>query len=98
MINVVKKTAEKVFIPLTVGGGVKSIENINDFIFSIRSVQKRKVFSKLILKKLKRASYGKTNIGHYGLSFDNYIHFTSPIRRYADLYCHRLLNACCILL
>ena len=67
-------------------------KNLNDFIFSIRSVQKRKVFSKLILKKLKRASYGKTNIGHYGLSFDNYIHFTSPIRRYADLYCHRLLK------
>ena len=67
-------------------------KNLNDFISSIRSIQKRKVFSKLILKKLKRASYGQKNIGHYGLSFDNYIHFTSPIRRYADLYCHRLLK------
>ena len=67
-------------------------KNLNDFISSIRSIQKRKVFSKLILKKLKRANYGKTNIGHYGLSFENYIHFTSPIRRYADLYCHRLLK------
>ena len=70
----------------------KRPKNLNDFISSIKSIQKRKVFSKLILKKLKRAKYGQTNIGHYGLSFDNYIHFTSPIRRYADLYCHRLLK------
>ena len=66
--------------------------NFNDFINSIRSEKKRRVFSKLILKNLKRADYSSTNKGHYGLSFDTYIHFTSPIRRYADLYCHRLLK------
>jgi VacB/RNase II family 3'-5' exoribonuclease len=66
--------------------------NFNDFINSIRSEKKRRVFSKLILKNLKRADYSLTNKGHYGLSFDTYIHFTSPIRRYADLYCHRLLK------
>jgi ribonuclease R len=44
------------------------------------------------LKNLKRADYSLINKGHYGLSFDTYIHFTSPIRRYADLYCHRLLK------
>jgi len=67
-------------------------KNINDFIRSFKSSKKQKVFSKLILKKLKRAEYSDTNKGHYGLSFNNYIHFTSPIRRYADLYCHRLLK------
>jgi ribonuclease R len=67
-------------------------KNFNDFIGSIRSTKKRGVFSKLILKNLKRAEYSLTNKGHYGLSFDTYIHFTSPIRRYADLHCHSLLK------
>ena len=67
-------------------------KNFNDFIHSIQSAKKRRVFSKLILKNLKRADYSLTNKGHYGLSFDTYIHFTSPIRRYADLHCHRILK------
>ena len=67
-------------------------KNFNDFISSFKSPKKQKVFSKLILKKLKRAEYSQINKGHYGLSFNQYIHFTSPIRRYADLYCHRLLK------
>ena len=67
-------------------------KSFNDFISSFNSQNKRKIFSKLILKKLKRAEYSLINIGHYGLAFDNYVHFTSPIRRYADLVCHRVLK------
>ena len=67
-------------------------KSFNDFILSFNSPNKRKIFSRLILKKLKRAEYSLINIGHYGLAFDNYVHFTSPIRRYADLVCHRLLK------
>ena len=66
-------------------------KSFNDFISSFNSPNKRKIFSRLILKKLKRAEYSMINIGHYGLAFDNYIHFTSPIRRYADLVCHSCL-------
>lgn len=47
----------------------------------------------LLLRSMKRALYATTNIGHYGLGFDAYTHFTSPIRRYADLVIHRLLVA-----
>jgi ribonuclease R len=43
------------------------------------------------LKSLKRATYGVTPLGHYGLAKANYTHFTSPIRRYADLLVHRAL-------
>ena len=67
-------------------------KNFNNFISSFKSPNKRKIFSRLILKKLKRAEYSLINYGHYGLAFDHYVHFTSPIRRYADLVCHRLLK------
>ena len=67
-------------------------KNFNNFISSFKSPNKRKIFSRLILKKLKRAEYSLINIGHYGLACDHYVHFTSPIRRYADLVCHRLLK------
>ena len=45
-----------------------------------------------LLKSLKRASYSEEPLGHYGLSKTDYCHFTSPIRRYADLIMHRLLE------
>ena len=45
-----------------------------------------------LLKSLKRAAYSEQPIGHYGLAKSNYTHFTSPIRRYADLVVHRVLE------
>ena len=48
---------------------------------------------KLIIRAQKQAHYSATNVGHFGLGFDRYTHFTSPIRRYSDLTLHRLLKA-----
>ncbi|EPY0831852.1 RNB domain-containing ribonuclease, partial [Campylobacter jejuni] len=48
---------------------------------------------KLIIKAQKKAEYSSVNAGHFGLGFDKYSHFTSPIRRYSDLILHRLLKA-----
>ncbi len=47
----------------------------------------------LIIQTQKQASYSAENVGHFGLGFERYTHFTSPIRRYADLTLHRLLKA-----
>lgn len=48
------------------------------------------IISKLLLRAMQKAKYDTSNIGHFGLALNNYTHFTSPIRRYADLIVHRL--------
>ena len=53
----------------------------------------REDVDKLIIKSQKKAIYEPENKGHFGLGFDSYTHFTSPIRRYSDLTLHRLLKA-----
>ncbi|MEY3002563.1 MAG: hypothetical protein RLZZ428_938 [Pseudomonadota bacterium] len=46
----------------------------------------------MVIKSLRRASYAAENVGHFGLGYTHYSHFTSPIRRYADLILHRLIK------
>jgi ribonuclease R len=67
--------------------------SIQNFIKNINSISLKGIYSLLILKKLKKASYQTFNNGHFGLGFKNYTHFTSPIRRYPDLLVHRFVKA-----
>ncbi|MBS7263444.1 MAG: ribonuclease R [Eubacteriales bacterium] len=52
----------------------------------------RPLVSRIMLRAMSKARYSEKNMGHFGLSLRNYCHFTSPIRRYPDLYTHRVLK------
>jgi ribonuclease R len=60
---------------------------------SVRGKPEEQALKVALLKSLKRARYSPQPLGHYGLAKANYLHFTSPIRRYADLVVHRGLSA-----
>ena len=76
------------------------VEEYDDSPSLIRAIQKEakalnleSEVDEMIIKSLKQASYSATNVGHFGLGFESYSHFTSPIRRYSDLILHRLIKA-----
>jgi ribonuclease R len=52
------------------------------------------VLEQLGIRTMAKAAYTTANIGHYGLGFENYCHFTSPIRRYPDIMVHRIVESC----
>lgn len=62
------------------------------FLESIKDAPQEDFINELMLRSMKKAVYQRQNIGHFGLAFNHYTHFTSPIRRYPDLIVHRLLR------
>jgi len=67
-------------------------EILNAMLDKIRGGPLEAMLNTLLLRSLKRAAYSADNIGHSGLALHDYLHFTSPIRRYPDLVVHRLLR------
>ena len=72
-------------------GDLSHRPEIQRFLASIRGKPEEQALKIGLLKSLKRARYAPQPLGHYGLAKANYLHFTSPIRRYADLVVHRTL-------
>ena len=66
-------------------------KSLNNLLLKIKGQPEQNLIETLIIRSMAKAIYSTKNIGHYGLSFSFYSHFTSPIRRYPDLITHRLL-------
>jgi ribonuclease R len=67
-------------------------KRIQRFLKSVEGKPEEELVNEILLRALKRACYQPENVGHFGLAFSHYTHFTSPIRRYPDLLVHRLLK------
>ena len=72
-------------------GDLSHRKEVQRFLASISGTPEEQALKIGLLKSLKRARYAAQPLGHYGLAKANYLHFTSPIRRYADLVVHRTL-------
>jgi ribonuclease R len=66
--------------------------NVQRLLDQLQEHRLARVLSRQVLRALKQAQYSTTNVGHFGLAFPLYCHFTSPIRRYPDLLVHRQLG------
>lgn len=68
-------------------------DSINTLLKEIKGTKAQNMIDTLTIRSMSKASYSTDNIGHYGLAFEYYSHFTSPIRRYPDILAHRLLQS-----
>ena len=68
--------------------------SFNNLLSEVHGKPEQHVLEQLGIRTMSKAVYTSENIGHYGLGFEHYCHFTSPIRRYPDVMVHRILQEC----
>ncbi len=78
---------------ISVGNTQKTAHSINKLLKDVKNKKEQSIVEMVTLRSMPKALYTTKNEGHYGLGFEYYTHFTSPIRRYPDVLVHRLLEA-----
>lgn len=76
---------------LQLGKGEELPHAINRLLRAVKGREEENIIKQVAIRSMAKAIYSTDNIGHYGLAFEHYTHFTSPIRRYPDLLVHRAL-------
>lgn len=77
---------------INTGSGKETARSLNKLLSEVKGKKEANVIETLAVRSMSKALYTTDNAGHYGLAFDYYTHFTSPIRRYPDMMVHRLLD------
>jgi len=72
----------------------KIAASFNELLKDVQGKPEQHVLEQLGIRTMAKAAYTTSNIGHYGLGFEHYCHFTSPIRRYPDVMVHRIVESC----
>lgn len=73
-------------------GTAKYSKSINQLLDKVQEKPEENLIETIAIRSMAKAVYTTSNVGHYGLAFNYYTHFTSPIRRYPDMMVHRLLE------
>lgn len=91
-LNEFVRTSDLLGHKLVLGKNAVRPRQLQDYLDSIKDTDEYPILSTLLLRCMQRARYDNRCVGHFGLAEEEYLHFTSPIRRYPDLIVHRMLK------